>query len=98
MCPSYLIPTLHTTCCRWTTPSYATLPPLHSPPHLDHSPAPHHALHRATLHTLCCSTAPLSTPRLYANHDAASDTPPLHSPIHASTPPTMSPPVHEVFF
>ncbi|KAK3887237.1 hypothetical protein Pcinc_008634 [Petrolisthes cinctipes] len=71
------------------SPSYAT-PPLHSPSHvlpLDHtpsyatlplhSPAPRHVLHRATLHTLCCSTAPLSTPRLYTTHDVASDTPRL---------------------
>ncbi|KAK3888724.1 hypothetical protein Pcinc_007199 [Petrolisthes cinctipes] len=70
--PSHVLPLDHPL-------SYETLP-LHSPPHVDHSPAPHHALHRATLHTLCCSTLhsmPLrhpqrhqryATPRLYATH------------------------------
>ncbi|KAK3892387.1 hypothetical protein Pcinc_003757 [Petrolisthes cinctipes] len=72
-------------------PSYATLP-LHSPSHADHSQAPHHTLHSPTLHTLCCSTAPLSTPCLYATHDVASETPTVHSPLHASTPPTTLPP------
>ncbi|KAK3853626.1 hypothetical protein Pcinc_026443 [Petrolisthes cinctipes] len=69
------------------------MPPLHSPNHmllLDHSPAPHR--HRAAFHTLCCSTTQLSSPRLYATHDVASDT-----PLHASTPPMTLPPVHKVF-
>ncbi|KAK3884278.1 hypothetical protein Pcinc_011443 [Petrolisthes cinctipes] len=54
------------------TESEATVKtPIHSP---------HHALHRTTLHTMCYSTAPLSTSCLYATHDIASDTPQLHPP------------------